>query len=973
LFFILAAIVSLDAQTPLFKYIRESEGLNSNSQWSKNSLHIDHHGFLWIATTKGLNRYDGTSIKSFDGINGGPYDIEYKMISAICGDKKDNIWLGTQEEGIIKYDPRLETFVPFKSAEYIKDSFFGQINNLSSTKDGDVIICTAFKGIFKYYSQKDSLVYLDINHPNNSFTNNSLLVLKNDQLAVLSDNGVFIGNHDNTGSWEYYPIDGRIFLSDAFEHKDGKLEVFAQNRMDHFIIDPLKKEIKNLKNPVGKQTCNFFIGQDNIKWLSTHYGVLARIDNKNESIKTFKAFTDIEGTSLDICPVDVIGDPYGNIYYMSIGTGAGQIITDYPFQFLKGTDRGLIRIFKNEIYVAQGNQLFKYQENQLAPLPLKTDLKEEIVNFEVGLNGNIWIARAEPPSISYFDPNGNQIGPNYPSKWFTQMEDMGNGRLTVGYNFDKNKNIPFNFVGDIYEELSGKEYPEFKSKFHIKTQSGEYWIATGATGVLRIYDNLSKYQFLDNDKQEANSLNSNNPYYIYESKAGLIYVCTDQGINIWNPKTESFSYLNNYDVGFNLAIKGMTEDRDGNLWMVLTNEVIKLDVHTHELYAYKVHPKFKINRYESQDLQIDENGIIYYEGQYGIVKFEPKELEAQRAPNPILFTDLYVNRKRVFPNDANQLIDSSLFYQSSFIAPYKLRDVGFSFVSPHGSDVNAQYFYRLKGYKDEWQSAPSNKTIHFTSLDPGKYSLEVKAKSGGGKWTKEIANIDFKIKAPWYQTWWAYLLYFCSISFLAYTFYRYRINQLLKYQTLRTKISSDLHDDVGSLLGSIAMESEMLSYDKSTSLTAELLRLSELSREAMSRMRDTVWAIDSRKDKVGFLSDRMKDYLNSTLNNSKFDGEFIMNNENSNQNISPDVRQNIYLIFKEALNNALKHSSGDTIKVTFSQIGKNYVLSIHDNGKSQSTTYNSGLGMSNMQMRADLIGAKLEINKDQGFEVKVTF
>jgi signal transduction histidine kinase len=98
-----------------------------------------------------------------------------------------------------------------------------------------------------------------------------------------------------------------------------------------------------------------------------------------------------------------------------------------------------------------------------------------------------------------------------------------------------------------------------------------------------------------------------------------------------------------------------------------------------------------------------------------------------------------------------------------------------------------------------------------------------------------------------------------------------------------------------------------------------------------------------------------------------------MNNENSNQNISPDVRQNIYLIFKEALNNALKHSSGDTIKVTFSQIGKNYVLSIHDNGKSQSTTYNSGLGMSNMQMRADLIGAKLEINKDQGFEVKVTF
>ena len=196
--------------------------------------------------------------------------------------------------------------------------------------------------------------------------------------------------------------------------------------------------------------------------------------------------------------------------------------------------------------------------------------------------------------------------------------------------------------------------------------------------------------------------------------------------------------------------------------------------------------------------------------------------------------------------------------------------------------------------------------------------------------------------------------------------------QLQEAEKFRSKLSSDLHDDVGTMLSSLAMQSEVMGLKAGAENIAKFEKLSTLSREAMSRMRDTVWAIDSRKDKVDDLLDRMKDYLADRLEGHKLKVEFNSNEVNKESKLRPDIRQNIYLIFKEAVNNAAKYSNGDKLKIVFKQNEKEIFLEVRDNGKvDPEKIQTSGLGTTNMKLRAERIGKELEIYTNNGYAVVV--
>lgn len=979
-------------QQPVFKYLREAEGLNSNRQWSNEAVHVDDQGFVWIATSKGLNRFDGQDVVTFEARKIPPYIIPYPLITAITEDNAKRLWLGTEEEGIIIFDKKVETFEFFKSEHYLRDSLkFHQINNVVADKNGHIFIATAFQGVFKYELKENKLSKLNIQHPSWSpASTNNIALLKNNDLIVLSFNGVFYGKvGNNYTEWEFYPTDRSLHLKVAIELPNGNIRLSASNQAMHYLLNPKERTFKSYENKNKKITCTELKDSKNNIWTSSQGGFLTKEDWESKEITEFSAFADIAGSRFDICMLEMEEDAYQNIHYMSVATGAGSFNqASNPFHFLNLPISGLIKIRNNKVYVSQAGELLVLKGDKYLPI-LKTSDRATIMNFEVDQKGNFWISRGwEGQNISIFDSLGNQIGPRYPEVWVTELVELSNGDMTVSHHLDqeKTKDLPYYFIGDHYERLSGKEYPDFKSKYHIQKQNGDIWIATFADGILEISNSLSEFQFFPINPLGEGQLNSNNPYYIFEARNETVYVCTDRGINIWNPKSKTFSYITNEDANVTLDVKGMVETEDGDIWMVLKDQVAKIDPESQQFSSYDLPFNYFIERVESQDLQVDQDGNIYFSARAGIVRFHPQMLDTQRPPNNILFTKLFVDRNEVYPNDEHRILDSAILFQNEFQLPFEYRDLGFTFVSPHGQEIRTSYFYRLRGYKDEWKKAPKNRTIHFTSLDPGKYVMEVKAQSGGGLWAPEIGQIKFKIHPPWYQRWWAYLLYFFCISLLAYSFYKWRINQLLKYQALRTKISSDLHDDVGSLLSSIAMEAEMLSYDKESKISVELKRLSNLTRNAMGRMRDTVWAIDSRKDKFKFLADRMKDYLNDTLRRSDFEYEFLNDDRSPDKQISPDVRQNIYLVFKEAIANILKHSNGDTIFVHLKSERKKRILTVRDNGtltqelKDKISTIKdlkdsdiSGLGLSNMQMRTKNINAELTINTRNGFEIKVIF
>lgn len=207
---------------------------------------------------------------------------------------------------------------------------------------------------------------------------------------------------------------------------------------------------------------------------------------------------------------------------------------------------------------------------------------------------------------------------------------------------------------------------------------------------------------------------------------------------------------------------------------------------------------------------------------------------------------------------------------------------------------------------------------------------------------------------------------------IQYVRYRARIQREKEYELFRSKLSAELHDDIGTILTGVAMHSELLSdlADRETQNTATMI--ADMSRKAMLHMRDAVWAIDARKDTLGDLSARMLDFAEELLSAKQIQIVYDAP-DNPNFHIRPEVRQNVYLIFKEAITNVIKHSNATSVKIKLSIQKAKLLLEVHDNGKNErnSPKASSGLGLSNIKMRTAHLNGRCSISDDSGFRVNV--
>lgn len=370
----------------------------------------------------------------------------------------------------------------------------------------------------------------------------------------------------------------------------------------------------------------------------------------------------------------------------------------------------------------------------------------------------------------------------------------------------------------------------------------------------------------------------------------------------------------------------------------------------------------------------DRQGNYYFGSTNGLYMFLPEDLQFQEASKETYPIKLY--GIAIFNGEDKQ-------YRYVVPAPserYELTlrpsDTNMEFfLSAPGFDQTIYYSYRIQGIHDDWSDYAANPKILVYALPPGQYNLEVKASANAEDSNAVTFSLPIHMTAYWYQHAWVWVLLSVIISLLGVLGVRYWYQQRWKRQksleALRIKISSDLHDDVGSILTGLAMQSQMMSYEVEEAKRKPLLELSEMSREAMDRMRDTVWAIDARKDKFENLVDRMRDYVEKNLERKSISHSFLVRDIEGKKFISPEVRQNIYLIFKEAVTNIIRHSDATHVEVTFQQIGDKVILAINDNGRATSPNAPLGQGIANMKMRSERIGGTLKISTDHGYKIEL--
>jgi signal transduction histidine kinase len=404
----------------------------------------------------------------------------------------------------------------------------------------------------------------------------------------------------------------------------------------------------------------------------------------------------------------------------------------------------------------------------------------------------------------------------------------------------------------------------------------------------------------------------------------------------------------------------MLQDDNGFYWISSDRGINKLDPRSFKVKNYTTADGLQSNEFNSNAALKTSSGDFYFGGVNGFNVFRPLALREDKTP-PTLVLESYAIHDKKFParpsvalaHDENYL--SFTFAALEFSAPDKIK-----------------YRYRLEGFENEWNDAGNKREATYTNLDPGNYTFQVKAANPDGYWTEPGVSLAITIDPPFWKTWWFTTFMVIVTASLMYAFHRYRLYQSLKVERLRNKIASDLHDEVGSSLTRISIYSDLLQNEKAMGESQGYLKnINALSREVVSTMSDIVWSIDNRSDTMGALVMRMKDYATEVLQSKNIELEFKTDLK-ENVPLDPAQKQNIYLIFKEALNNIVKHAAATRVSVMLSNSDGEFSLQIRDNGKGCTANISSkGHGLRNMQRRAQAIGGEFYFKNTDGTTVLV--
>jgi len=287
----------------------------------------------------------------------------------------------------------------------------------------------------------------------------------------------------------------------------------------------------------------------------------------------------------------------------------------------------------------------------------------------------------------------------------------------------------------------------------------------------------------------------------------------------------------------------------------------------------------------------------------------------------------------------------------------------------------AHYRYILEGFDKNWSEPTTNsESPSYLNLQPGSYVFKVAGKGRNNEWSKP-ASFSFTILTPWWQSWWFYLLCFVTIILTFYSFYRFRINQILKVQAVRNRIAADLHDDIGSTLSSISIMSELAKVKSSDSLSL-LKSIGESASAIQENMSDLVWVVNSKNDHFNNMVQRMKQFSSEILDAKSIAFHLICDEDVYDERLSMDQRKKVYLFFKEAINNAAKYSCAKQVNVHISSLNDQIILTIEDNGNGFNLNNgNSGNGLANFRRRADELKGIFSIHSaiNEGTKIQLSF
>jgi signal transduction histidine kinase/ligand-binding sensor domain-containing protein len=920
----------------------------------------DSHGFMWFCTREGLSRFDGYTFANYGEEQGLPD----RVVTSFLETKHGEYWVGTGR-GVALFDPKPSTIHGSKFTPYGTNDI-GLVSALQEDVVGTVWVA-ASNGLFQFVQAKGSwlLRRTDVQPDPDAQAEGFLAdhagnlwitiyrqqgqcelwrVSKDGDLNVLTDS--FLANGNRIGNITE-DRQGRIWLGTY----KGLALLVAQPRPGSSLIEHVYSSHRN---------SGTFLASDGRLWLGGK--------------GTSQILTDSRGRiSFHLVDPDGFGftgeDEQGNLWwanqkieksgFISYGTEDGLRTKDIRsiFQgvdgsiyFVTGLHNRYIHRFDGhhftavsphvpghnadwdwggwgwgqthfqdhlgEWWIATSQGVLRYPrverlEDLAHTSPTAFYPKHDIFRMYEDSRGDVWIG-AWGDSARWERSSGRLVPFRFQAVPTAFREDRG-GNMWIGY-WGGGLSRQYEGQQDVIIPYEGSRTGTIFSLF--LDHAGRMWAGTTRGGLLR-FDNPTERHPVFRVYSTREGLSSNEVRAITEDHFGQIYFWTGRGIDRLNPDSGA---IRHYTEGDGLAATGADSnvafcDRQGRLWF----------------------------------------------GYDGLSRLDP-EPDRPPQPPPIRITRLKIRGVDYPVSELGETKLSGLELQ-----PYDNEiQIEYASLNFAAGDV-IRYQYKFDGVDPDWSPATDSRSVNFPRLPSGRYRFLVRAVNADGLVSVTPAAISMRMLPPVWARWWFVTTTLAAIACAAFLAYRYRVRHLLELERVRTRIATDLHDDIGSSLTQIAIMSEVAQKHSDRQSAAEpLSHIADLSRELVDSMSDIVWAINPKRDHLLDLTQRMRRFANDVLEAADISVVFHAPQQASDIELSADLRREVFLVFKESVNNIVKHADCRHVEVRVDLRSHELRVELRDDGRGfpVQESDNHGHGLASMRERAARLGGHLEVESE---------
>lgn len=730
----------------------------------------DRTGFMWFGTKDGLNRYDGSEIRTVavtDAIPGNNY------ISALCEDNKGCIWIGT-DSGVCLYDPETERANRFLLKADDGSRITENIPQIVLAPDSTVWIAAGSQGFFRYDSGTKTLTRIrsDKTGRRTYSARNICFTAQNAICITLDDGNIYLSEDNLASVTPLFPEGGG---TEAFRNRyTNRLVSGAFNKMyactslGLFEINLAAKRFRKIDLPHSNNYVrDLLILKNNEFWVATESALEILDANLREAASLHGDHRNpyaLQTNSLYCLYKDKEDNVWIGTYFAGVAYTWDESITSIRRYYAnsEGCDMGY---YIREIVPDEDGNLWIGTESQgLTRLDQRLD---NIVQIPIDENSNscnihglcsdgdfVWVGTYEQTRSLVRIHRRTLASKSYPSagkEIYTICRTSG-GELWIGTTSGLKR----------YDRATDRFVSDSAIRSHVyhirEDSSGNIWAATYSDGLYKydvMKDAWRHYLYAERDTA---SLATNKVLSVFEDSRSRIWLTTEGGgLCRYDSEADSFVRYKNrlpFDTCYRIE-----EDAQGVFWITSNKGLIRFDAEALSYYVFTTDDGLLNNQFNYSSLCKTEDGRIYAGSSDGFISFDPAKLKPYNGRFPIVLTDFMPYNKSIGAgSDSPQAPKSITHLDRIDLAPdensFSVRVAAISYRSPNAAHMR----YKLEGFDSEWHRV-SNNTISYSNLPFRSYRLVVEGLDSKGAPNGIARSLEIRIRPPFYLSGIAYACY----------------------------------------------------------------------------------------------------------------------------------------------------------------------------------------------------------------------